>query len=235
MTEQLSKQIAETLGEPNIVFIRQIITVIGTERTQVFLTQAQETLAQGGLLRKDGQPRTSGGVFFYLVREGISKAERRQLWPSPAKKTTRKATDQPTRPPPTLSWAEAIPFVAQAIQSIGEASIVKITLIGQPINIVQQPTCVLVSMKGKEPPSLPKGLPTPPEGSAITWAVFIVNKQWAKVSASVQQHADDQLIIEGYPVVDTKRGVGVVLASSCKSMRMERAAPRGHPDTKAKG
>jgi hypothetical protein len=32
---------------------------------------------------------------------------------------------------------------------------------------VQQPTCVLVSMKGKEPASLPKGLPAPPEGSSI--------------------------------------------------------------------
>jgi hypothetical protein len=78
-------------------------------------------------------------------------------------------------------------------------------------------------MKGKEPGSLPKGLPTPPEGSAITWAVFIVNKQWAKVSESVQNNADDQLIVEGYPVVDTKRGVGVVLASSCKSVLMDRA------------
>lgn len=234
MTEQLSKQIAEALGEPNVALIRRVISIIGAERTQAFLVLTQEQIAQGGLLRKDGKPRTAGGVFFYLVRGSISKEERKQLFPYQKKK---KQSPRPTGQPqtPGLTWQEAIPFIAQVIQSIGEASIVKITLIGRPINVVQQPTCVLVSMKGKEPSALPKGLPTPPEGSAITWAVFIVNKQWAKVSESVQNHADDQLIIEGYPVVDTKRGVGVVLASSCKSMRMERAEPIGHPDTKAKG
>jgi hypothetical protein len=230
MTEQLTKQVAEALNEPNMALIRRIITVIGVERTQAFLTQTQEKLAEGGLLRKDGQPRTAGGVFFYLARGGISKEERRQLFPY-KKKTKRpgQANEQPQAP--GLTWQEAIPFIAQVIQSIGEAKNVKITLIGRPGNVVQQPTCVLVSMKGKEPGSLPKGLPAPPEGSAITWAVFIATKQWAKVSESVQNNADDQLIVEGYPVVDTKRGVGVVLASSCKSVLLDRA----EREAKAKG
>jgi hypothetical protein len=173
------------------------------------------------------------GVFFYLVWGAISKEERKQLFPyQKKKKPTEKPSGKQQAPgdksqTPALSWAEAIPFIAQAIQSIGEAKNVKVTLIGRPGNVVQQPTCVLVSMKGKEPGSLPKGLPAPPEGSAITWAVFIATKQWAKVSESVQKNADDQLIVEGYPVVDTKRGVGLVLASSCKSVLMDRAAPRG--------
>src|SRR5215213_4612316 len=180
-------------------------------------------ITQGGLLRKDGQPRTAGGVFFYLVRGSISKEERRQLFPYQKKKSKRPGQANEKPQAPGLTWQEAIPFIAQVIQSIGEAKNVKITLIGRPGNVVQQPTCVLVSMKGKEPSSLPKGLPAPPEGSAITWAVFIATKQWAKVSESMQKNADDQLIVEGYPVVDTKRGVGVVLASSCKSVLMDRA------------
>jgi len=247
MTEQPSfdenvvNQIAKTLGEPNIALIRRIIKVIGVERTQTFLAQAQATIAQGGLLRKDGTPRTAGGAFFYLVRGSIAKEERRQLWSYAAKpKRTHKRPSGPQAPDdgvpsgsqaPALTWAEAIPLIAQVIQSIGEARTVKITLIGRPGNVVQQPTCVLVSMKGKELPSLPKGLPTPPEGSAITWAVFIVNKQWAKVSASVQGNVDDQLIIEGYPVVDAKRGVAAVLATSCKSVLLDRA----DREAKAKG
>jgi hypothetical protein len=234
MTEQLTKQVAEALNEANLALIRRIITVIGAERTQAFLTQTQEKLAKGGLLRKDGEPRTAGGVFFYLVRGAISKEERKQLFPYKKKpKRLGQANAKPQAP--GLTWQAAIPFIAQVIQSIGEAKTVKITLIGRPGNVVQQPTCVLVSMKGKEPGSLPKGLPAPPEGSAITWAVFIVNKQWAKVSESVQNNADDQLIVEGYPVVDAKRGVGVVLASSCKSVLMDRAAPTRHPEAKAKG
>jgi hypothetical protein len=81
MTEQLTKQIADALNESNLALIRKIITVIGAERTQAFLTQTQETITQGGLLRKDGQPRTAGGVFFYLVRGAISREERKQLFP----------------------------------------------------------------------------------------------------------------------------------------------------------
>ena len=222
MTEQLTKQVTEALNESNLALIRKIITVIGADRTQAFLTQAQETIAQGGLLRKDGQSRTAGGVFFYLVRGAISKEERKQIFPY-KKKPKRPGPVNEKPQAPGLTWQEAIPFIAQVLKSIGEAKNVKITLIGRPGNVVQQSTCVLVSMKGKEPPSLPKGLPAPPEGSAITWAVFIATKQWAKVSESVQKNADDQLIVEGYPVVDTKRGVGVVLASSCKSVLMDRA------------
>ncbi len=78
-------------------------------------------------------------------------------------------------------------------------------------------------MKGKEPPSLPKGLPTPPANSAITWAVFIATKQWAKVKDSLQKNVDDQLIIEGYPLIDPKSKASVVLALSVKSVAVERA------------
>jgi hypothetical protein len=80
---------------------------------------------------------------------------------------------------------------------------------------------VVVSLKGKEPPSLPKGLPPLPGGSAITWAVFIVHKQWNKIKASIEQYIDDQLIIEGYPLV-SKNGVAALMAMNCKSVLMER-------------
>ena len=40
MTEQLTKQVTEALNESNLALIRKIITVIGADRTQAFLTQA---------------------------------------------------------------------------------------------------------------------------------------------------------------------------------------------------
>ena len=104
MTDQLSdepidKQIAEALGEPNVVLIRKIIAVIGPERTQAFLTQTQEKITQGELLRKDGKPRTPGGSFFYLVRGGIAKEERQQLWSYAAKsKRKPKTSGKPQAP-----------------------------------------------------------------------------------------------------------------------------------------
>lgn len=99
----------------------------------------------------------------------------------------------------------------------------KITLIGRPSKVIQQPQCVVLAMKGKEPPTFPKGLPTPPAGSAITWAVFVATKQWDKVKGSLDQNAGDQLILEGYPMIDPKSKASVVLVTSCKSVMQEKA------------
>lgn len=122
-----------------------------------------------------------------------------------------------------LTWEEAKQLITQVIQTVGEARTVKITLIGRPGRVVEQTNCVVVAMKGKEPPSLPKGLPTPPANSAITWAVFIATKQWTKVKDSIQTNQEDQLIIEGYPLIDPKSKASVVLALSVKSVAQERA------------
>lgn len=144
--------------------------------------------------------------------------------PQAAKPTsTPSTTEQSVSPRLAPTWDEAKQLVKEAIQAIGEARTVKITLIGRPGKVVQQPSCVVVAMKGKAPPSLPKGLPTPPANSGVTWAVFIATKQWDKVKEFITQQADDQLLIEGYPLLDPKSGSGVVLATSCKSVLQEKA------------
>ncbi len=97
----------------------------------------------------------------------------------------------------------------------------KLTLVGRPAKILKQPECVIVSLVGKPPSSLPKGLPAVPDNTNSTWAVFIVNKQWNKIAESMK-NAEDQLIVEGYPVI--KDGVNVLLAQSCKSLLLEKAA-----------
>lgn len=123
--------------------------------------------------------------------------------------------------PPT--WEEAKQLILQAYKSIAEGKTVKLTLIGRPTQVTKQATCIVMAIKGKPPGSLPKGLPEPPAQSAITWAVFVAIRQWDKVKVSIEQNAEDELIIEGYPMVDPKRGVGVVLATNCHSKLMQRA------------
>ena len=171
--------------------------------------------------RPGSRRRTPGGVFFYTVRRAISKAEKHQIWPYVKQK--RQKSPRATQPTQTITWDEAKQLAAQAIKSIGEARTVKITLIGRPGKVVQQQNCVVIALKGKEPPALPKGLPTPPANSNVTWAVFIVNKQWSKVKDSLQANPTDQLIIEGYPLLDPKSSASVVLATSVKSVMQERA------------
>lgn len=217
MSDNLISEIADALSEPNTEMIGKIIAVIGEDRARDFLRRALEVEAGGGLMIKNGKRRrTPGGVFFHLVRGGLTAKDRRQLWPQDYKKKPAVVKPEP------LTWEEATALVTEVIKSVGEAKTVKVTLVGRPQKVVSQKDCVVVSLKGKQPPSLPKGLPAVPEGSAITWAVFIANKQWNRVRDSLTRNSDDQLIVEGYPIVG-KGGVAAVMATSCKSVLMERA------------
>jgi hypothetical protein len=229
----LSKQIATTLNEPNSGLVRRVIQVIGAERAQECLQKALEIETNGGMLTKDGsRRRTPGGVFFQVVREAATSKERRRIFPrmqaaSPQSEGAAPAGGKAAAPPkPALqppTWEEAKQLIVQAYKSIAEGKTVKLTLIGRPSQVTDQGACVVMAIKGKPPGSLPAGLPTPPAQSAITWAVFVATKQWKKVQSSLDAHAEDELIIEGYPMVDPKRGVGVVLATNCQSKLMQRA------------
>lgn len=223
---ELTKDIAERLAEPNVNLLRTIIEAVGPEQAQALLAQTLEIEAGEGLMLKDGsRRRTPGGVFMYLARRSMPKRLERKIWPAPPKtKTAGQGQQSKAATVPTLAWDEAKQLISQAMQAIGEAKTVKITLIGRPGKVVQQQSCVVVAMKGKEPPSLPKGLPAVPANSAVTWAVFIATKQWAKVRESIQRDAGDQLVIEGYPIIDPKSGSAVLLASNVKSVAMEKAS-----------
>ena len=226
MNDNLISEIAGALAEPNVELVSQIIAVIGADRAREFLRQALEVEAQGGMITKaGGRRRTPGGVFFYLVRGNLRAKERRQLWPQDYQK--KKAA--PAGPEP-LTWEEALALIAQVIKETGEAKTVKVTLIGRPLKVISQKDCVVASLKAGKIPALPKGLPAVPEGSAITWAVFIANKQWNRVKESIERNANDQLIVEGYPIVG-KNGVAAVMATSCKSVLMERAQREQSRDT----
>jgi hypothetical protein len=216
----LIKQIADELNEPNLDLIGKVIAVIGSQRAQEFLQKTLAIEESGGMTVSDKSRRRSpGGVFFYTVRHTIPKAEAKQIWP-PAPKGQAQMQPQAVKAP---TWDEVKQLIQQAVKSSGEATTVKITLVGRPGKVVQQEACVVLTMKGKPPGALPKGVPTPPANSAITWAVFIANKQWNTIKNSIQTNEDDQLIVEGYPVVDPKSGTSVVLATNCKSMLLERA------------
>jgi hypothetical protein len=224
--EELIQHITAALNEPAVDLIRRVVRVCGPERTQAALRRALEIEAGGGLMIRDGsRRRTPGGVFFQTVKDNTTGAERRRIFPWQRQPTEQAAKQQstpatPPAQPPT--WEEAKQMMVQAFKSIAEGKTVKLTLIGRPTQVTKQATCVVMAIKGKPPGSLPKGLPTPPANSAITWAVFVATKQWDKVKASIEANAEDELIIEGYPMADPNRGVGVVLATNCSSKLMQR-------------
>ena len=101
----------------------------------------------------------------------------------------------------------------------------KLTLIGRPGTVEVRGQAAVFRMQGKAPGPLPQGLPPLPSPPALTWNVIVALRQWNRVKDSVATNQDDQLIIEGYPVLQGTEHV--VLAQSCPSVAMQRARKAG--------
>ena len=97
-------KLAAVLQEPNVPWLKQVLRVLGVDRSAVLLAEALQFEAAGGILTKDGsRRRTPGGVFFYLLRQQASPKERRRLFQRPApQKHQAQAQGQPT----ALTWEE---------------------------------------------------------------------------------------------------------------------------------
>jgi hypothetical protein len=196
------EKIADTLGEKDkepFTAIERLVNLIGEEKALALLEETLQLEAGGGMTTDDGsQRRTPGGVFFKLAKNRLNSRERWLIFGSAQQKT--KQVKQP------ITWEESQEISCEALQlPKGEASIVKITVIGRPERVIEKQEVVITSLKNSAPPSLPKGLPVPPTDPTI-YVVYIAIKQWRKVKASLDEHPDDKLIVEGYPRFDKRIG-----------------------------
>jgi len=215
--------LAQALQEPNRPLLTQVLRVLGQDRCVAILADTLTCEANGGMLTKDGtRRRTPGGVFFQLVRERVTAQERRRLFPRPA---AQEGQGQPQKPPQALAvltWDEARSLMQTlATAPPGEARTMKLTLIGRPGKVETRGQAVVFRMQGKPPGALPRGLPPVPTQAPLTWNVMVALRQWNRVKDSLATHQDDQLIIEGYPVIQGNQPV--LLAQSCVSMLQQRA------------
>jgi hypothetical protein len=231
MDEVTVDTLAEALQEPKHALLLKVLRTLGQDRCAAILADTLQCEANGGMLTKDGtRRRTPGGVFFQLVKERATRQERQHLFPQLAPQHRQgQPQRQPQAPapapsqghPPAPTWDEVQALVTTLPQ--GDAT-VTLTLVGRPeAQAVQtRPTYVAFRMQGKEPGSLPKGLPPVPGQEPITWLVVIALRQWTRVQDSLTAHADDKLIITGHPVLASD-GTHVLLAQSCVSMLQQRA------------
>ena len=213
------EKVAEVLQEPNIPLLQQVFRTLGHDRCRAILADTLTCEANGGMLTKDGtRRRTPGGVFFQLVRERATKHERRRLFPRPAPQP---GQARPQDKPQVLTWPEVQTLIEKlATEPPGEARTMKLTLIGRPGKIETRGQAVLFRMQGKPPGAMPRGLPPIPNTPALTWTVMVALRQWNRVKDSLATNQEDQLIIEGYPLMQGTQHV--LLAQSCVSMLQQR-------------
>jgi hypothetical protein len=227
MDELTGEQLAAVLQEPKVALLRQVLRTLGQDRTAAILTATLQCEAAGGMRTKDGsRRRTPGGVFFQWVKERVTVQERRRLFPHPAPQQGRgqpqHGQGQPLDQPMALTWDEVqIIIQTLAAHPAGEARTMKLTLIGRPGKVETRGQAVVFRMQGKPPGALPRGLPPVPAQAPLTWNVMVALRQWNRVKDSLAANQDDQLIIEGYPLMQGNQHV--LLAQSCMSVMLQRA------------
>jgi hypothetical protein len=135
-----------------------VVQVLGIERAQAIYEQAMEVEAAGGMMLPDGsRRRTPGGVFFKLVRDSASEAEREKIFPLQPWTKKRKQPQQST-PAAAPSAPSATVLITEIPNATGEARTVKITLVGRPGRIIAKQGYIITSMEHSKVPSLPKGI-----------------------------------------------------------------------------
>jgi len=206
--DEIAAQFGETEDEPKRL-IKRALRTLGEERVRAFVAQALEVEAAGGLLLPDGsRRRTPGGVLFHLMRTGIDKKTSRKIFWSHTTPQGQGAqgsaqgvdTDATATEATPFDWTAFAAAAAEAMNGAGEASTVKLTVIGKPGTVVERGDVALVALRSEKAPSLPKGVPAP-AAPQTDYMALVGMKQWRKVAEALAVDPVDKVIIEGYPTV----------------------------------
>jgi hypothetical protein len=124
-----------------------------------------------------------------------------------------------SQPATIFPWNDHITLLKVAEKEKGNATTVKITLVGRPGNILDKGQFIVTVMESTKIPALPKGLPTP-TNVATKYAVYIAAKQWKKVAESIQD-PEDVLIVEGFPKTDPEVKAIAVFATNITTKKLQ--------------
>ncbi len=221
-------EIARQLNESNkqaLLQLRRTVRLMGEETAHDVLRQTLEVEAQGGLQTNDGtRRRTPGGVYFQLLKQRVGQKEFFKIF-SRGKTHQRPQGTQPaqgSQPVAPFNLADLPDVLQELAQRYGEASTVKITVIGRPANVVERGDVVMLGLVNDKAPSLPKGLPAPP--AQTKYVVLVARKQWSKVAEAIKDQTDT-LIIEGYPTY-TQQHAGITVFTTNITTKKQQASKR---------
>lgn len=227
---RLASKIAKKLGEDENKPLAQLKSIVRLCKTELILEVLDKTFeveAAGGMeLERLGRRRTTGGVFFYLMQATIPDEETRAaIFPQHRRRLlARDPNALPPEPPPPprppFEWSKRHSTIQALSVARGEATIVKVTLIGRPGKIERHPDLVITTMAGTASTSnFPKGVPKPPEELTL-YTVYIGSKQWKKVEPWID-NPEDALILEGSCAFDPEIGGIAVFVQSATTKLFE--------------
>lgn len=233
--------IAGALGETEFApraNITNIVQALGRTQARALLAKTLEIEANGGMMLPDGsRRRTPGGVFFHLayttgqpkpgktLERPQNYAKKPKNGDAQPKQANEKAQQQPTI---VFAWQDRIDIVKEAEQEKGNATTVKITVIGRPGFVLDKGQFVVLVMEESKTPALPKGLPTPPS-TPTKYGVYVAAKQWKKVAEAITD-PEDALIIEGFPKTDPETSAIAVFTTNITTKKQQMAKKQSQPE-----
>ncbi len=234
ITGEIAAQLGETEEEP-MRQIKRAVRLLGEHRVRTVVARALDVEAAGGMMRADGnQKRSLGGVFFILMRDDVGRKDFYRIFKGGQHQRPETTDTRPRLVPAPFDWTTFGVAATEAMSSAGEATTVKLTVIGRPGKVVERADVVLVAMRSEKAPSLPKGVPAPPSPQT-DYMVLVGMKQWRKVAEALAADPADKLLIEGYPTVQPEFAGITVYATSATTTgiqagkRAVQTAPSSQP------
>lgn len=219
----IADRLGETEAEPRAQ-LERVVDICGAEFAQAVLDETLALEAGAGLAVADGRRRTPGGVFFYLVRQRIDRADWKRILQQAAQ-----ALQPPVIP---LLWAERASLVEAAAAQPGSADAIKLTVVGRPRDIKRHDTFVITIIEDTQPvPALPSGVPVM-ESLPTTYKVFIPAKRWRTLESALR-NPQDVLVVEGYAYPHDKAQTVLVLAVLATTTGLQ-TSYRNHQKVKAR-
>jgi len=210
---EIAAQLGETDSEPARLIARAV-RLLGEERVRAIVARVRAVEAAGGMMVPDGsRRRTVGGVFFYLLRADVGQKEWYRIFQPQTTghggneaHASQGASSAGTTGPSTAAaatpfdWATFSAAAIEAMSERGEATTVKLTVIGRPGTVVERGDVVLVALRSEKIPTFPTGVPAP-SSPTMDYLAMVGRKQWGKVAAALAADPADKVLIEGYPTV----------------------------------
>ena len=116
-------------------------------------------------------------------------------------------------------------FASNLMVKPGVTATAKMTLIGRPGSVVERGKCVIFGMQQREAmPRLPGDLPLPSEDASrkTRYLVYALAKHWRKAIVALEDQ-EDEVFVEGFPVVDIEQGVIALFASTLSTKKHKQA------------
>ena len=228
----LARRIADELNEREPgqhALIRRIVGHLGVGLSLVFLQKAHEAEEQGGMVLQDGTTRrTPGGVFFRIVKDQAKDYGHPDIgtlfWNHPKRVGPPPPPTPPKERPKPLFWMERLDILSQLAEQgkSGMITTAVLKVIGKVTEHYDHPSgCTVLRLVSTITPAVPRGVPAPQETPTI-YAIYLGNRLWGRI-AQAATDSEDEIIVEGFPQLDSESGTIALYARKTTSKKLEAA------------